>query len=406
MVENFAERESAKHVLGLDLIRFLAASMVVAYHFGFWHFTRPGGMLAGKLSPGAVSTISPFVNFGWVGVEIFFVISGYVIALSAQGVTAGQFAKGRFLRLVPAVWICAPLTIALYSSAGISSLRAQMPAFVRTMLFIPFGLVDGVYWTLGIEVSFYIIVYLLIRWEFLEHLDAMVGAITFLSLAFWITCYLAVAITASPTSQLHHIYPLVLKGEGFRVFQLLLVQHGAFFGLGTLIWLITTKGFTPQRLGLTAVAVIACILELNAQNGIIERAARLSFSATPAILVWIAATIFLILSIRYNAFIFRLLFGQRNFIRSVGLLTYPLYLVHNPVGVATALGLHDVGLPGDKLALVTGVAVAVAAALAISLWFEPVMRSLLKAWLARLTAIISTMRRMSPAATARVEDLQ
>ena len=43
---------------------------------------------------------APFTWFGWVGVEIFFVISGFVIANSATQSSPGAFRLGRVLRLM------------------------------------------------------------------------------------------------------------------------------------------------------------------------------------------------------------------------------------------------------------------------------------------------------------------
>jgi len=50
---------------------------------------------------------------GWVGVEIFFVLSVFVIAYSAEGSSAFSFFRSRILRLMPAVWICASLVFAV-----------------------------------------------------------------------------------------------------------------------------------------------------------------------------------------------------------------------------------------------------------------------------------------------------
>jgi peptidoglycan/LPS O-acetylase OafA/YrhL len=53
---------------------------------------------------------APFTWFGWVGVEIFFVISGFVIANSASKSSPKEFLFGRALRLYPAVWVSSTLS--------------------------------------------------------------------------------------------------------------------------------------------------------------------------------------------------------------------------------------------------------------------------------------------------------
>ncbi len=92
-----------RHVLGLDLIRLLAALLVMAYHFAFWHSTRGQNILTDAF--GVISTVGRPLNFGWIGVEIFFVLSGYVIAFSAVGTRSPVFLRNRFLRLAPGSWI-------------------------------------------------------------------------------------------------------------------------------------------------------------------------------------------------------------------------------------------------------------------------------------------------------------
>ncbi len=78
------------YVWGLDIVRFLAAAMVVLFHYT-WKNQQAG----------------PAFDSGWVGVEIFFVISGFVIASSANNVTAIAFIRRRFSRLYPAAICCA-----------------------------------------------------------------------------------------------------------------------------------------------------------------------------------------------------------------------------------------------------------------------------------------------------------
>lgn len=76
----------ARSFPGLDVVRFAAALMVAIYHFGYW-----------IPATGKVEALS----FGWVGVEIFFVISGFVIAFSAERKSAAAYAKSRFSDYAP-----------------------------------------------------------------------------------------------------------------------------------------------------------------------------------------------------------------------------------------------------------------------------------------------------------------
>jgi len=100
-----------RQILGLDLLRFAAALLVMWYHlaYGSWTFDAQFCRQIG-MDFSVFSGLRPFAEFGWIGVEIFFVISGYVIAFSAESSTAGVFLESRVLRLVPGAWICATLS--------------------------------------------------------------------------------------------------------------------------------------------------------------------------------------------------------------------------------------------------------------------------------------------------------
>lgn len=83
---------------GIQVLRFLAAFCVVVSH-GFI-FTAQGH----PIDAGVVEF------FGWVGgwsVNLFFCISGFVIAHSAQGLDSGAFLRHRLLRIYPAYWLAA-----------------------------------------------------------------------------------------------------------------------------------------------------------------------------------------------------------------------------------------------------------------------------------------------------------
>src|ERR1700736_5214925 len=98
-------------ILGLDLLRCTAAIMVMLYHYAcfmpvwYWGFNRAA------YEPGiSFHALIPYSWFGWMGVQIFFVISGFVIAYSSNHATPVWFLKSRFLRLFPTLWVCSLIT--------------------------------------------------------------------------------------------------------------------------------------------------------------------------------------------------------------------------------------------------------------------------------------------------------
>ena len=82
----------ASRFYALDLLRLFAALMVVASH---WVFVFPAWYIIFDLRDQV-----PYTEYGLLGPELFFLISGFVIMRSAQGKTVGSFLKARALRLI------------------------------------------------------------------------------------------------------------------------------------------------------------------------------------------------------------------------------------------------------------------------------------------------------------------
>jgi exopolysaccharide production protein ExoZ len=130
----------------LQILRAVAAISVVYYHV----------------------TASP--NFGSFGVDIFFVISGFVMAMI---VTKGQsnfdFAMHRLARIVPLYWALTTflLLIAWLAPDVLNSTTANFQNYAKSLFFIPYFKEDGslrpllaVGWTLNYEMFFYLSIWL------------------------------------------------------------------------------------------------------------------------------------------------------------------------------------------------------------------------------------------------------
>ncbi|MEX2984718.1 acyltransferase family protein [Streptomyces sp. C36] len=146
----------------LDGLRLVAALMVVAYHYvafdsGAW------SVPARTLFPTAHLPAS----YGWLGVQLFFLISGFVICMSCWGKSAGDFALARVARLYPAYWFAVlgvALVVRLWPSVN-DAPALRSVAVNLTMLQDPLGVepVDGVYWTLWVELRFYLLFALVVH---------------------------------------------------------------------------------------------------------------------------------------------------------------------------------------------------------------------------------------------------
>lgn len=164
--------KSVNRLEWLDVLRFVAVMMVVAFHYTF------NGIVNGKIdSISQVAWLVKFTKYGYLGVELFFMISGYVIFFSAQFGSASKFAVGRIVRLYPAYWFAVLFTscFAVFWGGVMMSVTPKMVVVNLTMLqsFMNVGDVDGVYWTLLYEVKFYAAVFFLLLVGCQRHLRSI-----------------------------------------------------------------------------------------------------------------------------------------------------------------------------------------------------------------------------------------
>lgn len=150
---NTSGREGVARVEALDLLRLVAALGVVLFHYGFH-----GPSLHGPLDS-ALPQIGPFARYGFLGVPLFFVISGFVIAYSAEGRSAPAFAIARVSRIYPAFLFCMTVTSLAVLAFGASHLHADFGQWAANLLIAAPALhqpyIDSVYWTIVSELTFY-----------------------------------------------------------------------------------------------------------------------------------------------------------------------------------------------------------------------------------------------------------
>ncbi|MCJ2072359.1 acyltransferase [Methylobacterium sp. J-030] len=137
----------------LQILRALAAYLVFVTHFGLY---------AGPVLPRP-----DFLAFGAAGVDVFFVLSGFIMFVSTGGRDegVGAFLLRRVARVVPVYWL---VTLALASMAlaglkpiGIVEFRPDY--LIQSLLFLPFSRggyiepLNSVGWTLNYEMFFYVV---------------------------------------------------------------------------------------------------------------------------------------------------------------------------------------------------------------------------------------------------------
>ena len=148
----------------LDSFRSLAILSVMFYHFTFrWDQVLPSGNFYGNLG-----------EYGWVGVQFFFVISGFVISYTLENTPSpGRFFANRFIRLFPPLLLCSLITfsvIRIFDNVPLFPLAHQPADLLPSLTLIGppvfnhftgsghvFSWVDESYWSLWVEIQFYVI---------------------------------------------------------------------------------------------------------------------------------------------------------------------------------------------------------------------------------------------------------
>lgn len=143
--------QTRNRLLNLQALRALAALLVVYVHAEDILYRIPGYAL-------------PAIGHG--GVDLFFVISGFVMVLTTAGqdVSPGGFLWRRFARVAPLYWLVTlfVFTLALFAPAIFKGTQADVGELVKSLLFIPYLKGSGqvapivfVGWTLNLEMAFY-----------------------------------------------------------------------------------------------------------------------------------------------------------------------------------------------------------------------------------------------------------
>ncbi len=151
----------------VDVLRGLAATLVVVYHIAVlckWNGIPEHGFLR-------------IFRTGWIGVDMFFVISGFVISLSVlHGMANGKssvffktFVRHRLARIVP-LYVLTSLVIAIFVDIHFWQLPSRWRLenvgthlfFIHNLFPAYAGALNGAAWSLGVEMQFYILIALLL----------------------------------------------------------------------------------------------------------------------------------------------------------------------------------------------------------------------------------------------------
>ena len=284
----------------IDLLRFFAALAVVFFHYSF------RGASADGLSKVSYPLLAPISKYGYLGVEMFFMISGFVILMTADSGSLRTFVVSRFVRLYPAFWICCSLTfvIAVIVGGGRDHPSANQYLVNMTMLsgFVGVPPIDGVYWSLFVELKFYALVALVLVFGKIRSAELL--------LLIWLAA--TILIEAFNLGKLRY---------------LLITDFSAYFIAGATLFLVWSRGLSPTRIGLTLAAWIMAISQCVRQVPELDRHYGTSFNIyIIAAVISFFFLVMILVSLRATG-----PFGKINWL-VLGALSYPLYLIHQNIG--------------------------------------------------------------------------
>jgi peptidoglycan/LPS O-acetylase OafA/YrhL len=327
--------QQRSRLLEIDALRGLAAIAVVLFHL-----TQRFVELFAPAQPPSL-----LVTHGYYGVNLFFIISGFVIFMTLDRTRRPMdFVVSRFSRLFPAYWCAIALTFTLTHALALP-LKTVTLTQALANVFMVHGLfkvphVDGVYWTLEIELLFYLFMFVLYRAGQLGRVAFFVGALLALRVLY-------VALARHAGIEL-----------SWTLAHLLILEYLPWFALGIAIFRIVhpAPGFGARQ---SLVLAAGAVATLAYADGPLLGLLALVLAST----VWAAAA-------------GRLPWLSHPVLVWLGAISYPLYLLHENIGWAVQLQLLRLGVNTDVTVLVA-LAVALALASALHRWVEqPALRAI------------------------------
>ena len=339
---------------GLTALRALAAFLVVAFHLN--HFVAPRRLVVAGLD------LTPFVTIGWLGVNIFFVLSGFLItqhllerfARASLRETWGPYLRDRILRVVPAYWaqIAVLFAIAVAAVGSAPAWTRYVPAhlvFLENFSFPGHNAINDVYWSLPVEFSFYLVAPLavLLAWPASRHRGAILRRAAIVAVA-------GIVVTAA-----WRAFALAYAGKGpgelFWFFAMHLPGCADQFALGMAAAFAFAAAGLPDATLDRAWARRSDLLVLAGLGGIVAAMYLMDarfmdyWRATPLFFAWSSAqgvaTCLLVAGVAARGPLARALFENAP-ILWLGTISYSVYLWHPFLiaQVAKAIGADAHGL--------------------------------------------------------------
>ncbi|GLW29715.1 hypothetical protein Areg01_26550 [Actinoplanes regularis] len=289
----------------LDALRLIAALAVAAYHLtASWR-------IDGRNMPEYfLPSLTHVTIYGFLGVELFFLISGFVIGMSSWNRSLGDFFTSRVSRLYPAYWVCILITTVVVTLAPISggvpvsgTPGLREIAANLTMLQEPLGVgsIDTVYWTLFVELRFYLL---------------------FAALAAFGLTYRRVVLFCAVWMTVAAIAPML----GSRAVEVLAIpEYAPYFIAGLAAFLIHRFGRSPLLFGITGFAWLVSVERVIGRVGDVNPGFHVPVWPG-VVIITLAYAALLVIALGWTDRV------RWRWLTTAGALTYPFYLLHQRIG--------------------------------------------------------------------------
>lgn len=287
-----------QRLLELDSIRGLAALAVVLFHYFFRY----------EQIYGHQSLNVDWAHLGKFGVQLFFMVSGFVIFWTLNRVERPlDFIVSRFSRLYPAFWLAILTTYFIVYIFGLPGREVSFNNALLNMLmfheYLGIPHVDGVYWTLTVELTFYFWIFIFYSFSGLNKVEDFFAIVVLLSL-------------------LHSLELIHIP----NIFYELLIMKTIPFFLAGICFYKLTNNYTNQKK--TLVILLFSLLS------------TIAIYSSSLFIVFSGFYLFFYLAVSGHLRV--LTFQPLVFLGSI---SYSLYLIHQNIGYIVINKSYELGLP-------------------------------------------------------------
>ncbi len=333
-----------KRILELDALRAIAALNLVLFHFT-WVYAEKFGYS---------SDLGFKWPFGAYGVEMFFILSGFVnsMSLMRRGKPV-DFVAARLIRIIPIFFLAIIANLWILQLAPMNQIVTQ-GQFLANMTLLPkvlgYECVDPVMWTLQIEMMFYATLVIMFQTGYLKRYFVGWGSLLACSI---ILCPTLDALSAYSENSLH-IAATTLR-------RLLLLDFVPLFAIGFLLYMIKTGVGKKWKnlLGIVVAAGVFHSIDHGKHNPVV----------TFLIIGLVTACAYgKVPPLRFKPLLY------------VSTISYSLYLCHNNLGSAMIHAFDQAGVP-PIICFAIGMVFSFALAIIITNRIEqPITKVLRKGW--------------------------